>query len=113
GSPTIAAAAYTNSFSASCRTRLLAIDPTSNELFLQDPPNAGVLTKIGDLTRPSAGGAWAAFEVVTSEEGSNRAFAAFAARGGASLYDVDLNTGELLNARALSLRDGEELRGAS
>ena len=113
GAPSIAAAAYTNSFSAACRTRLLVIDASSDELFLQDPPNAGTLTKLGDLNRPDADGDWAAFEVVTNEAGSNRAFAAFPAPGGARLYDVDLTSGDLLNVRTLGLRDGEALRGVS
>lgn len=113
GAPSIAAAAYTNSFGAACRTRLLVIDSSSNELFLQDPPNAGTLTKVGDLTGPAADGEWAAFEVVSNEDGGNRAFAAFPSDGGARLYDVDLNNAELLNGRTLGLRGGEALRGLS
>ncbi|HTV17037.1 MAG TPA: DUF4394 domain-containing protein [Polyangiaceae bacterium] len=113
GAPSIAAATYTNSFAAACRTRLLVIDSSSNELFLQDPPNAGTLTKVGDLTGADADGGWAAFEVVTSDTGSNRAFAAFPSERGARLYDVDLNNGDLLNSRTLRLRSGEELRGVS
>jgi len=113
GSPSIAAAAYTNSFPTACRTRLLVIDPGTNELFLQDPPNAGTLTKVGDLSRADADGAWAALEIAVNDEGGNSAFALFPARGGAGIYDVDLNNGELLNARTLSLRGGEELRGTS
>jgi hypothetical protein len=113
GAPSIPAASYTNSFGAACRTRLLVIDSDSNGLFLQDPPNSGTLTRLGDLTRPEGEGAWSAFEIVTDEEGSNRAFVAFPADDGARLYDMDLNDGELLNARSLRLRAGEALRGAS
>jgi hypothetical protein len=113
GFPSIPAASYTNSFGAACRTRLLVIDSNSDGLFLQDPPNSGTLTRIGDLALPDADGAWAAFEVVADDAGSNRAFAAFPAADGARLYDVDLNSGELLNARSLRLRSGEALRGVS
>lgn len=113
GAPSIAAAAYTNSFAAACRTRLLVIDSSSSELFLQDPPNSGTLTRVGALARPDADGDWAAFEIVTSDSGSNRGFVLFPADGGARIYDVDLNDGGLLNGRSLRLRSGESLRGAS
>jgi hypothetical protein len=113
GAPSVPAASYTNSFASACRTRLLVIDLDSDGLFLQDPPNSGTLTRLGTLTHPEGEGAWAAFEVVTDDAGSNRAFVAIPTDEGARLYDMDLNNGELLNARSLRLRGGEALRGVS
>jgi hypothetical protein len=113
GAPSVPAASYTNSFASACRTRLLVIDLDSDGLFLQDPPNSGTLTRLGSLTHPEGAGAWTAFEIVTDDEGTNRAFVAIPTDDGARLYDIDLNNGELLDARSLRLRSGEALRGVS
>jgi hypothetical protein len=115
GAPSITTAAYSNSFSTACRTRLYVIDTSTNTLFLQDPPNAGTLTEIGALSLTSAPGA--VFEIITlsgsDRELSNRALALLPAPTGAMVYDLDLNNGDLLGGRALRLRDGESLRGVS
>jgi hypothetical protein len=113
GAPSVPAASYTNSFAAACRTRLLVIDLDSDGLFVQDPPNSGTLTRLGNLTYPEGDAAWTAFEIVTDEAGSNRAFVAIPSDDGARLYDIDLNDGELLDPRSLRLLGGEALRGVS
>lgn len=111
GAPSVTTAAYSNSFSAACRTRLYVIDTAANKLFLQDPPNSGTLTEIGDLS--VAGNAGAVFEVITLSSGSNRALALLPAANGAMVYDLDLNDGTLVSGRGLRLRDGESLLGVS
>lgn len=107
GTPSVTAAAYTNSFGAACRTRLYVIDTATHELFIQDPPNDGRLTKVGALGVTSS--AASAFEIVTGADGSNAAIAIF----GGSIYDVSLTTGAAQNARSISLDEGETVRGVA
>ncbi len=113
GTPSVTAAAYSNSFAAACRTRLYVIDTSTNELFLQDPPNAGTLAKLGDLDAEASAGDWAGFEVVTAENGTAQALALFPTAGGTTIYDIDLTTAALSNPRTLALHAGETLRGMS
>ncbi|MBD3582880.1 DUF4394 domain-containing protein [Flavobacterium selenitireducens] len=49
GTPTITAAAYTNSYPGTASTVLYDIDSATDMLYKQDPPNAGTLTAIGSL----------------------------------------------------------------
>ena len=49
GTPSITAAAYTNNFPGAATTTLFDIDSETNTLYKQDPPNAGVLTAVGQL----------------------------------------------------------------
>jgi hypothetical protein len=46
----ITAAAYTNNFAGATTTRLYDVDPTSDRLFIQNPPNSGALLDVGSLT---------------------------------------------------------------
>jgi hypothetical protein len=113
GTPSVTAAAYSNSFAAACRTRLYVIDTSTGKLLLQDPPNAGTLTEIGDLGAASDGADSASFEVVTGSDGVGRALALFPSADGTAIYDLDLATAALSAPRTLELRDGESLRGTS
>jgi Domain of unknown function (DUF4394) len=113
GTPAASAAAYSNAFAAACRTRLYVIDTTTSKLLLQDPPNTGTLTEIGDLGAASADAEWAGFEVVTKDDGTSQALALFSSADGAAIYDLDLATAALTNMRDLELHDGETLRGSS
>ncbi len=113
GTPSATAAAYSNSFSVACRTRLYVIDASTNKLLLQDPPNAGTLAEIGSLSAPDSTENWAAFEVVTASDGTNQAFSILPAAVGATIYDIDLASADLDNPRTLSLQTGESLRGVS
>jgi hypothetical protein len=113
GTPSVTAAAYSNSFLAACRTRLYVIDTSTNKLLLQDPPNAGTLAEIGDLAAPDSDASWAGFEVITSRDGENQALALLPGDAGTVLYDLDLSTAALDNPRTLSLPGGESLRGLS
>lgn len=85
----ITAAAYTNSISKVkvSTTKLYNLDYDSNTLVVQDPPNNGALTTVGELKinlPPVAG-----FDIVTNSSGENVGFVV----SGKSLYTVDLSTG--------------------
>jgi hypothetical protein len=113
GTPSVTAAAYSNSFAAACRTRLYVIDTSTSKLLLQDPPNSGTLTEIGDLGAASRGAAWAGFEIVAQSDGTSQALALLPKDGGATIYDIDLTNAALSNMRRLELADGESVRGSS
>lgn len=113
GTPSASAAAYSNAFAAACRTRLYVIDTSTSKLLLQDPPNSGTLTEIGELGAAPADAEWAGFEVVTKDDGTSQALALFPNAAGVAIYDLDLATAGLTNMRTLQLRDGESLRGSS
>jgi hypothetical protein len=109
GSPSIAAASYTNSFVNACRTQLLVIDNETNTLFLQDPPNDGSLVEIGRVNGPAASGAPVGFEIVSG----SGALTFWPDRNGAALYDIDIRSGALSAARVLRLESGEQLVAVS
>jgi hypothetical protein len=109
GTPSVAAASYSNSFVNSCRTQLFVIDNSTNTLFLQNPPNDGVLTEIGPVGGPDAAGAPIGFEIVTG----GGAITFWPDDDGAALYDIDVSSGELENPRVLELDSGERLVGLS
>jgi hypothetical protein len=85
--PTVSACAYTNSVHRATNTKTFDIDAALDVLVLQDPPNDGTLTTVGPLgvDFDEAAG----FDIVTDEEGNDRAFAA----SGSTLYAIDLATG--------------------
>lgn len=103
-------AAYTNAFAAACRTALYVIDPASDRVYLQNPPNNGTLSSVGalglDIT--AVGG----FDVATdAATGANAAYAALTSAGGTALYRIDLATGAASAVQALTLNSGESLLG--
>ena len=85
--PSVTAVAYTNSFAGTTSTTLYDIDESQEILALQDPPNDGVLRKVGNLGIDFAetGG----FEIESTSAGNN---AGFAVSDGA-LYSIDLSSG--------------------
>lgn len=85
--PNVTAAAYTNSFDGTTSTQLYNIDTLLNDLALQNPPNDGTLTTVGDLgiDFDTLGG----FEIVSAAEGNNTAFAV----SDKTLYSIDLSSG--------------------
>lgn len=104
-----AATAYTNAFNAACRTQQFVIDPASDRLFQQNPPNDGVLTTIGALgvDAVSIGG----FDVSTTQAGVNTALAVLNTADGSGLYTINTATGEATLAAALTLAEGETAAG--
>ena len=111
GSPQVGAAAYTNSFAAACRTRLYVIDPAAKTLLIQDPPNDGRLTAVGNLGAGVSTGNANGFEIETRSDGTLAAVAAFTALDTTRLYDIDLTTGAASGERPIALNGGEALRG--
>lgn len=85
--PAIAGVAYTRNLPGSALTEMFDIDYERDVLVRQEPPNDGVLQTVGPLgvdVPPLAG-----FEIVTSPDGREDAYAAF----GDALYGIDLATG--------------------
>jgi len=107
---TASAAAYTNAFSTACRTSLYVIDPASDRVYLQNPPNNGVLTRIGalGLDATAVGG----FDVYTNPgTGANTAYAALRTASATGLYTIDLTTGAATLTQNFPLNSGESLIG--
>ena len=93
GDPNITAVAYTNADNdPTTGTTLYDIDYISDALFIQNPPNAGTLQRVGSLgiDIDSRGG----FDIFT-QNGMNSAIAALTptSASGSNLYNVNLNTG--------------------
>lgn len=85
--PAIAAVAYTRNVPGTALTEMYDIDHALDVLVRQDPPNDGQLETIGALGvdfPPLAG-----FEIVSSPDGADHAYAAF----GDGLYAIDLASG--------------------
>lgn len=49
GMPMVSGAAYTNNFTQAATTQLFVIDSSTNNLYLQNPPNNGTLVLVGSL----------------------------------------------------------------
>lgn len=89
--PAVAGAAYINSVNpAPAGTALYDIDPNSDTLFLQSPPNDGTVVAIGALG--VAVDANTGFDVLSSG-GTNTAIAALTVGGATGLYGIDLTSG--------------------
>lgn len=88
--PGIEAVAYTNNFAGATATVLYDIDPKSDKLYKQDPPNNGTLVEVGalgvDITM-SAG-----FDISPEND---LALTAVMTGGKWELHQVDLMTGKL------------------
>lgn len=106
----VSAVAYTNSFSAACRTALFYIDTTTDSLLATLDPNGGVVTEVGNLGVNADG--VNGLEIVTAADGSNAALAVLSVAGAPSLYTINLTTGAATAAGAVSgLNSGETIRG--
>ncbi len=113
------ATAYTNAFNAACRTQQYAIDPVSDQLFLQNPPNDGVLTAVGSLgiDADSVSG----LEIATAGGGANSAYALLTttipadgddpALTTTDVYTISLTTGAATQTGTITLNDGESASG--
>ncbi|RFS15012.1 DUF4394 domain-containing protein [Emticicia sp. C21] len=89
-SPGIEAVAYTNNFAGATATVLYDIDPKSDKLYKQDPPNNGTLVEVGALgvdVTMSAG-----FDISPEND---LALTAVMVGGKWELHQVDLATGKL------------------
>ena len=82
-------AAYTNNFAGATTTALYDIDMMGNRLFLQNPPNDGVLSPVGPLGI-----------TITNNRGgfdiggmSNTGYALLTTAMGTWVYNINLSTG--------------------
>ena len=88
GTPMISAAAYTNNFAGTTTTSLFVIDPLTDKLYLQNPPNNGTLVEIGSLGID-----------VTTDNGfdiggsSNRAYGLLTVGTATKIYSINVTTG--------------------
>lgn len=114
GSTGVTAAAYTNSFGQSLTggvTTQYVIDPASNTLFIQNPPNAGTLTAPQPITLNGAALDFveangfdipASVRVTTSASpAAGSGFAALTVGTATRLYQIDLSNGRASDLGAL------------
>lgn len=85
---TVSAVAYTNSMAGASSTILFDIDPATDKLYRQDPPNDGTLVALGDLGVNATG--MAGFDIGGN---GNEAFAALTVDNRSGLYKIDLASG--------------------
>ena len=88
GTPSVTAAAYTNSVPGATTTMLFVIDSNTDQLFQQNPANAGTLIPIGAIGVDTTG--VNGFDHLAS---GNTAFAALTVAGGSRLYTINLTSG--------------------
>ena len=103
--PNVTGAAYTNAFAGTDSTQLYDIDTLLDDLLLQNPPNDGTLVTVGDLgidVDPLAG-----FDIVSSENGDNAAFAVT----NSTLYSIELDTGVASSIGEIGSGDDLNLQG--
>ena len=85
----IEASAYTNNFAGATTTTLYGIDPTTDQLYIQNPPNDGTVTPVGPLGVDI--GVNTGFDIAP---GTGIAYlAAFPGSLPSALYTVNLATG--------------------
>jgi Domain of unknown function (DUF4394) len=86
--PAVSAAAYTNNFPGATTTVLFDIDPSTDRLYAQNPPNNGTLVDIGPLGID-----------ITTDNGfdiggtSNKAYAVLTIGSTTKLYSINITTG--------------------
>ena len=89
-SPTISAVAYTNSKGVASSTTLYDIDPASDRLYIQNPPNNGTLVNVGSLEKDISGSA--GFDISSD---NSYALLAYWIGGKSELGKVDLTKGAI------------------
>lgn len=104
GSTTAAAAAYTNPYAGAALTSVYALDPSSNSLWVINPPNAGTMTLGVPITLNGNAldfTAGAGLEILASpgvrptnaDPAATYAYAALTVGGTAGFYWINLGTG--------------------
>jgi len=100
-------AAYSNAFSAACRTTLYYVDATTDQLLTTTDPNGGAVTVVGALGVDTT--AASDLEIVTAADGSNTGSAVLVVAGVPTLYTVNLATGAATSVAAVALLDAGEM----
>jgi hypothetical protein len=85
---TITGAAYTNNVAGASTTVLYDLDPASDRLFRQDPPNEGTLVAVGNLNLNISGDG--GFDI---DARTGTALGLYSVNGNPTLFAVDLSTG--------------------
>lgn len=88
GSPMISSAAYTNNYAGAASTVLYDIDPVTDKLYKQLPPNDGTLVEVGSLQLDIINDN--GFDIGGS---SNLAYAILPTISSAKIYSINLSTG--------------------
>ena len=86
--PAVSANAYTNSAAGVATTKLYVIDPATDVLAIQNPPNNGTLSTVGPLGVDAASSSG-----LDISPAGNTAYAALGVGGSTGLYKIDLATG--------------------
>jgi hypothetical protein len=85
---TITGAAYTNNTAGAETTVLYDLDPATDQLYRQDPPNAGTLVAVGNLNLNITGDG--GFDI---DARTGTALGLYAVNGNPTLFAVNLTTG--------------------
>lgn len=88
GTPMVSAAAYTNNFAGATSTVLYDIDPATDKLYKQLPPNDGTLVEVGSLQLDIINNN--GFDIGST---SNMAYAILPTISSAKIYSINLSTG--------------------
>jgi hypothetical protein len=90
GTPHIVEVAYANNYAGAATTTLYAIDPVTDQLYIQNPPNGGVLVPVGPLGTNLFDVGNVGFDISAND---NRAFAIVKIGAADGLITIDLATG--------------------
>jgi hypothetical protein len=93
GTPMVSAVAYTNNFPGATTTTLFDIDPSTDKLYTQNPPNNGTLVEVGSLGIDI--GTDNGFDIGGT---SNKAWALVTVGGSTKIYSINLTTGAATEA---------------
>ena len=89
GTLAVSAVAYANNVAGTATTVLYDIDPSTDKLYRQDPPNNGTLVEVGALGVDASGAA--GFDIAP---GDVTALASLTVGGKSRLYQIDLMSGK-------------------
>lgn len=106
GGADVGAAAYTNSFDGATATQLWVLNRLDDRLYLQNPPNDGVLAN--PVTLGATVGAAASFDI---EAAGNGGYAAFTMGSTSTLYTIDLNAAADAATAVGTIAGGEAVIG--
>jgi len=88
GTPMVNGAAYTNNFAGATTTVLFDIDPATDKVYTQNPPNNGTLVELGNLGVDATGEV--GFDIGGT---SNKPYALLNVGGTARIYSLNTTTG--------------------